>query len=209
MEALLAFLSTVAGKAVAGTAVAAASVAGMQAADVDLPLPDLSDKPAEVTTDDQGETPVLPTESEKGQEAADAKGDNAAIAEEKRQNAEAEAENEDANDVDAADSEANNFGQDVADLAQDPESDGEDVSTYARENNPGVAHRTEAGAPEDAGERQDATVRPEQSYQGEDGGEAEAGAEESDLDGDQAEPAGSAATGDENRGGAAAAGARP
>lgn len=207
LEALIAALTTAAGKAAAVAAVSAASVGGLAAAGV-VELPDLSDTPAEVTTDDQRETPELPAQSQKGQEAADAKGGNAAIAEEKRQDGKAEGDTEtqtEKTDVEAG--ESHGIGEAVSAAATEGEGP---VRDRVLAQTPAADRAAQTGAPEDAGERQDATVRPEQSYQGDDSGEAEAGAEEeSDLDDDQGEPAGSAATGDENRGGAAAAGARP
>lgn len=191
LEALTAALATTAGKAAAGLAIASASVGGLAAADVvELP-PQAQDQPADVTTEDQAETPVLPDEAQTGQDAAELGADNA---EDTRQEGEGDLENE------AADPDANDFGQEVADLAQDPESTGEDVSTFARENNPGAAHSADAGAPEDAGERQDETVRQD------DGAPQGADAAGEHIPEQAGEPG---SQGDENRGGAAAAGARP
>ena len=209
LDGLTTALATAAAKALAGLTIASASVGGLVAADVvELPLP-AQDKPAEVTTEDKGETPELPDgAATRGQDAAEAKGANAEESRQDGERGEDDAENEDT-DVDAADPEANNFGQDVADLAQDPASTGADISAFARSENPGADHR--AGAPATAGERQDDTedrqdTETDAAAENRRDADAPHGAEAAEQD--TSEPAGSAATGEENRGGAAAAGAR-
>ena len=195
LEALIAALTTAAGKAAAVAAVSAASVGGLAAAGV-VELPDLSDTPAEVTTDDQSETPELPARATLREDNADVAADQADVAEDKKEDAaERKAAGQENGQDDAETGESQGIGEDVSAAATEGEGP---VRDRVLAQTPAADRAAQPGAPEDAGERQDATVRPEQSYQGDDSGEA-----------DQGEPAGSAATGDENRGGAAAAGARP
>lgn len=153
-------LGTAAGKALAGAAVATVSVGGLHAADVvELPLPDMSERPVQVDADATPVEPVTPA----AEKEADA-GEDEVPAEDELVGA------ADGTEADAGEPNANaQFGQDVAGLAQEEGTTGEDVAAYARENNPGATASAEAragtpaedgaDAPEEAGERQDAEVR--------------------------------------------------
>lgn len=166
MEALLALLSTVAGKAVAGTAIAAASVGGLHAADVvEVPLLP-SEAQTDVVTDLPADGAEVSDEASEGKAGAEAEEES--DTDEGRQDADVRQDGEERPDADVRqDAESQGIGESVSADAQDGGVEGEDVvaqtpaatkvpaEAFGPEE-PGSQAPEQSQAPADAGSQADA-----------------------------------------------------